>query len=53
MRSTSSSKFAFGRVQRNESAAYRHHYVTCGGGGIPTIGNQGRKFPCGRLFFLL
>ena len=24
-----------------------------GGGGIPTIDNQGREFPCGRLFILL
>ena len=52
-RSTSSSEFAFDKVWKNESATCRHHYITCGSGGIPTTDSQRRKFPCGRLFILL
>ena len=53
MRSTSSSEFALSRVWRNESAACRHYYITCGGGAIPITDNQGHEFSCGRLFILL
>ena len=52
-RSISSSEFTLGKVRRNESSTCRHHYVTYGGRVIPTIDNQGNKFPCGRLFILL
>ena len=52
-RSTSLSEYALSRVRRNESTTYRHCYITCGGGGIPTTDNQGREFPHGRLFVLL
>ena len=53
MRSTLSSEFALSKVWRNESAACRHYYITCGSGGITTTDNQGHEFPYGRLFIIL
>ena len=52
-KSASSSKFALGRIWRNESATCGHHYTTCSGGSISTTDNQGSKFPCGGLFVFL
>ena len=53
MRSTSSSKFTLGRIWRNESAACRYHYVTCGGGNISITDNQRSKFSCRGLFVVV
>ena len=36
--------FAIDRILGNEGAAYRHHYITCSGGIIPTADNQGSEF---------
>ena len=46
-RSTSSSELTLDGFRWNESAARGHCHITCSGGGISTIGNQGREFPCG------
>ena len=45
--------FVVDRIWRNESAACRHHYITCSGGIIPIANNQGSEFPCGGLFVLI
>ena len=52
-RSTLSSKFTLSRIWRNESATYRHYYITCNGRSISTIDNQRSKLSCHGLFIVI
>ena len=53
MRPTSSNKLTLGRLRWNKGATCGHCHIACGGGGISTIGSQGREFPSSRLLVLL